>query len=111
MYVRPKTDRAVASDLDIPKAIMGYTRLIPKEGVPWIRAYSHRRADGVEVAQIDYRRLNDSSEIKASEVISINRFAIFREHVVVVRGLLTKGDLEKDFAVIDRLVESLVLSE
>lgn len=111
MYMRPKTDRDAAYDLDLSRAIMGYTRLIPKEGVPWIRAYSHRRADGAQVAQIDYRRLNDSTEITAPEVISINRFVVFRDHVVYVLGLLIKGDLEKDFAEVDRLIEHLRIAE
>ena len=111
VYARSKTDRDVASDLNIPAAIMGYTRLIPKEGVPWIRAYSHRRADGAQLAQIDYRQINESEEINASELISINRFIIFREHIVVIRGLLTKGDIAKDYSAIDRLLEHLAIRE
>jgi hypothetical protein len=110
-YARPKQDREVASDLNIPAAIMGYTRLIPKEGVPWVRAYSHRRRDGAQLAQIDYRRVNESSEIHASEVVSINRFVIFRDHVVVVRGLLTEGDLERDYSAVDYFLERLVIQE
>jgi hypothetical protein len=110
-YARPKQDREVASDLDIPAAIMGFTRLIPKEGVPWVRAYSHRRRDGAQLGQIDYCRVTESSEIHPAEVVSINRFIIFRDNVVVVRGLLTKGDLERDYSALDHFLERLAIQE
>ena len=42
--------------------------------------------------------------------MSVYRFIHFRDHLVRVDGLLIKGDLERDYAEIDRLLEGLTLA-
>jgi hypothetical protein len=111
MRMFPKTDKYAAGYLDIPEAISRHVAALPKAKVRWMRALSHKRSDGAHWFQVDYRRVNDSSEIPASEVISIYRFIIFRDHLVRFDGLLTKGDLEKDFAEIDRITEHFTITE
>ena len=111
MRMFPKTDLYAADYLNISDALSRQIRPLPRENVRWIRAVAHQRADGAQVMQVDHRRINGSSDITSPEVISVYRFIHFRQHVVRVDGLLTKGDLERDFAEIDAVLEGLDIRE
>jgi hypothetical protein len=111
MRMFPKTDAYAADYLDIPGALSRQIRPLPRENVRWIRAVARKRADGAQVMQVDHRRVNGSAEIAAPEVVSVYRFIHFKQHVVRVDGLLTKGDLERDFAEIDRVLEGVDIHE
>src|SRR3954447_13824695 len=107
----PKSDSYAQAYLDISAALPRQIRLLPREDVRWIRAVSRQRRDGAQIMQVDHRRANTSSDIVTAEVISVYRFIHFRRYLVRVDGLLSHGDLERDFAEIDRVLEGLEIRE
>ena len=111
MRMFPKTDPYATDYLNIADALSRQIRALPRDNVRWIRAVAHQRCDGSQVMQVDHCRTNGPPDTASAEVISVYRFIHFKENVVRVDGVLTKGDLKRDFAEIDMALEGLDIRE